>query len=986
MKEGFCQAIAANSAIADGEGTPTEQIAEEAVLFVLDTSIDLVGNPCRQRLTIGERQLMVSDLVGNRQPERRRQWRWEQIEAFRVEPAVGSHFLQVQVDEQWIDVLRRPGDAARELTDLVGRLNARCGQDFRETAGGSENATRRRSDVRLGDSRSETKTPPGWLGSAAEIKTPARLRMTARLWALLRPFRGSVVLLLVLSLGAVAIDMTPPILLKVLVDRVLQADRAQNPLGQLLQLLLAIVAGLLLARLAATLVAVWKGWVSSRVGTTLTSDLRTELVSKLNQLPLAFYDRNQAGVLMSQVAYDTETLHTLVYHMTSGFLMQSLQLAGIGVMLLCLNAKLALVTLLPMPLIVAGSWYFTRYLQPRHQHYWAAVGKQASALMGMLTGIRVVKAFVQEDREIRRFADSSRRLRDSRLTVDNAAVTFTAAMGLLFALGGLVVWYLGGRDVLFGSMTFGSLMAFLAFLAMFYAPLTTIAESTTWFASFYSTSRRICALLDVPNESEQAQPTAPLGLFHGGVEFQHVSFAYDRSRPVLEDISFTIEPGEMVGVVGRSGSGKSTLVSLIGRLYECNAGQIRIDGIDVRQMNPRQLRRQIGMVPQEPFLFRGSVAANITYGDGQAAPEQILLAARNADSHEFIMRMPFAYETQLGEGGSGLSGGERQRLSIARALLFDPAILILDEATASVDAESERAICRAIRRWARAPYTHGRRTTIVIAHRLSTLQGADRLLVFDQGRLVEQGTPVELLRQGGLYSTLASIQYNLNEGRRRFESAAGGDAASGIAEAAAEWGDGESLFQATAANVPAPDTVREPAANGRDANREPEIAWLDPAGVTIEDNGRGLLRVGGRQRNDSVQAVWAFPASEEGRFISLRYREPSGRETEVGMLHTLAAWPRRVQEAIRRSLARRYLIRRIEEIRQVVTSGSQLALSVLTDGGPAKLRLEKPGEGCQEFGAHGLLLTDPEGNYYVIRDRGALPRRQQRLLTLYFGD
>ena len=194
-----------------------------------------------------------------------------------------------------------------------------------------------------------------------------------------------------------------------------------------------------------------------------------------------------------------------------------------------------------------------------------------------------------------------------------------------------------------------------------------------------------------------------MGRFQGGIEFQHVSFAYDRSRPVLEDISFAIEPGEMVGVVGRSGSGKSTLVSLIGRLYQCDAGQIRIDGIDVRQADPRQLRRQIGMVPQEPFLFRGLVAANITYGNAQATPEQILLAARNADCHEFIMRMPFAYETQLGEGGCGLSGGERQRLSIARALLFDPAILILDEATASVDAESERAICQAIRRWARTP-------------------------------------------------------------------------------------------------------------------------------------------------------------------------------------------------------------------------------------------------------------------------------------------
>jgi ATP-binding cassette subfamily B protein len=343
--------------------------------------------------------------------------------------------------------------------------------------------------------------------------------------------------------------------------------------------------------------------------------------------------------------------------------------------------------------------------------------------------------------------------------------------------------------------------------------------------------------------------------------------------------------------------------------------------------------------------------------------------------------MPFAYETQLGEGGSGLSGGERQRLSIARALLFDPAILILDEATASVDAESERAICRAIRRWAR------RRTTIVIAHRLSTLQGADRLLVFDQGRLVEQGTPAELLEQGGLYSTLASIQYNLSESRRRFESAAGPDAARGVAEAAAEWGGGESLFQVALANAPPHDAAPEPALHAGDANHEPEIAWLDPANVTIEEGEHGLLRVTrGQQRNESVQAVCAFPASEKGRFISLRRHEPSGRESEVGMLHTLAAWPRQAQEAVRRSLARRYLIRRVQEIRQVRTSGAQLTLSVLTDGGPAKLRLEKPGEGCQDFGAHGLLRSDPEGNYYGIPDRTTLPRRQQRLLTLYFGD
>jgi hypothetical protein len=220
------------------------------------------------------------------------------------------------------------------------------------------------------------------------------------------------------------------------------------------------------------------------------------------------------------------------------------------------------------------------------------------------------------------------------------------------------------------------------------------------------------------------------------------------------------------------------------------------------------------------------------------------------------------------------------------------------------------------------------------------------------------------------------------------------DAAQCLAEASGEFGDGESLFQA--ANAAPPPVAHRmdfqsvdaaaPALDVADGNHQSGIAWLDPAGVTIQSGDRGLLRIGGRQRCECVQAVWAFPASEEGRFISLRHREPSGRETEVGMIHTLAAWPPQAQEAVRRSLARRYLIRRIREIRQLRTSGAQLALSVLTDAGPAKLRLEKPGEGCQDFGARGLLLTDPEGNYYAIPDRSALPRRQQRLLTLYFGD
>ena len=538
-----------------------------------------------------------------------------------------------------------PGAVDPGLIELADRLTRRCRN------GHASHRDGRPEEYPAG--------PPEKAAAAARegpVAGPAPTRRAIpRLLGFLRPFRGSVVLLLALSLGAAAIDVVPPLLQKLLVDRVLDVRLPQNPQKQLPLLLLAIIGVLLLARLAATGVTVWKGIIASRVGTTLTANLRNDLVRKLNELPLAFHNRNQVGVLMSQVAYDTENLHTLVYHMTSGFLLQSFQLVGIGVMLFWLNAKLAVITMLPMPLILAGSWYFTRYLQPRHHHYWEAVGKQAAALVGMLSGIRVVKAFVQEDREVRRFCESSLRLRDSRHDGRRLDLDLHGPDGMLFALGGLAVWYIGGRDVLSGAMTLGSLMAFLAYLAMFYTPLTTIAESTAWFANFCAASAAASANCSTcPASGASPGLATALRAACGGprrVEFQDVSFGYDKSRPVLKHVSFTIAPGEMVGVIGRSGSGKSTLVSLIGRFYEADGGRILLDGVDVRQIDPRDLRRQIGMVPQDPFLFRriGRREHRLRPHRPPAEPKQIILAAASqADAHGFIMRMPFAYDTPAG--------------------------------------------------------------------------------------------------------------------------------------------------------------------------------------------------------------------------------------------------------------------------------------------------------------------------------------------------
>jgi len=937
---------------------------DSPILFALDTTVDLIGNTRPERLQVQPQRLVV--VGGESLREKLREWELSAVDGWRLSPSVGSCFLQIQVKGQWVDVLRFPGDVTQSLADLVDSLNTR-GLSGAWAGGGDLSAN--------GDSRLRSHAFPSAL---QQHEPPPRWRTASRLLAFMRPFHGSVLLLLTLSLVAVTIEVAPPMLQRVLVDQVLQAKRPQGDSADLLLLLLAIVAGLLMIRLVSALVTIWKGRVSSRVGTTLTANLRNELVKKLNELPLAFHDRNQVGMLMSRVAYDTETLHTLVYHMTGGFLLQSLQLVGIGVMLFYLNPKLALVTMLPMPFIIAGSWYITRYLNPRHQHYWDAVGKQASALTGMLSGIRVVKAFVQEHREISRFCESSHRLRDSRQTVDFSTVTFTSLMGLLFACGGLAVWYIGGRDVLFGEMTLGSLVAFLAYLAMFYTPLTTIAESTTWFSSFFTTSCRIFDLLDTPSEPKDTEPAASsLKQLQGAVQFQNVSFGYDTHRPVLHAVSVSLKPGEMIGVIGRSGSGKSTLVSLIARLYEVDAGQILVDGQDVREIGSRQLRRSIGMVPQEPFLFRGTIAENIKYGNTNASPEEILLAAHSADAHDFIMRMPFAYETQLGEGGTGLSGGERQRLSIARALLFAPAILILDEATASVDAESERAICDAIRRFSR------KRTTIAIAHRLSTLKDADRLLVFDQGRLIEQGTHDELLSRGGLYSTLVRIQWNLKESRRRVESFVGISRSGNGHSNPADLNGNGSVFESLYFDHEADSLLIRRSREDEDHG----LSWLDPASIVVEGDQQGMLRViSAGQDNDEVYAVRAFPASYPHEFVCLRQRDSFGHEIDIGIIHTLDAWPRSTQEAILRSLGRRHLLHRIREIRQIRTNVNNLVLTVMTESGPAQIRLEKQSDGVQVFGARGLLLIDTQGGHYILPDRGALPKRQQRLLTLYFGD
>lgn len=592
-------------------------------------------------------------------------------------------------------------------------------------------------------------------------------RVMLRILSYLHPYRGKALLFVLFVIIGTLIVLFPPYFSRVLIDDILLLDDAAAPtpdgnitwLGNIFRSLqpaafaMSIaISGLLVTYLIRVLFTVLHSRLSAWLTFRIAANIRAHVYEQLHNLSIRFFDKRTTGTVISHITEDSERLQDFLLEGLSFLSVQLFLFFGIGSMLFLMNWKLACFILIPIPIIILGAGWFWRKVRSLWHRAWRRRSKLFDVVNDSVSGIRVVRAFGQQTSEVSRFGGANIDARDHETEAELIWATYYPPLMFAVQFGSLIIWYVGGLDVLAGTMTLGTLMAFHAYLTMFYEPLRYVSPLINWASRSMTAAERLFEVIDSQPEQTDDGNLKDMPNILGEVKFRNMTFGYDSHKPVLKDINLHVKPDEMIGLVGHSGAGKSTLINLICRFYTPDGGKLEIDGEDIKQINLRDLRRQIGVVLQEPYLFSGTIGENIAYANPDASMEDIITAARAANAHEFIVKFPDGYDTEVGERGGSLSGGERQRISIARAILHNPRILILDEATSSVDVETEKKIQQAIDRLVQ------NRTTFAIAHRLSTLRNADRLFVIEKGKGVECGSHAELMEKKGIYYKLVETQ------------------------------------------------------------------------------------------------------------------------------------------------------------------------------------------------------------------------------------